>query len=517
MTRSQMEQWQTPDAPNSPPAENPATAAAITLVPQGSLEPAPRPRWQKRLALGAKVGAVGGLAGLIWWFLLRTPARPFVLDISPSASQYAVTAQQSPLVNWQISHPRQVDTLVLRTLAADGTLVGEAQRYDLTGSLPLDLLAYCTQTRARLTCENVPTDIRQPGQYQFELTLLPKAGLNQPPVEATSSLVTITDRPMPMALELAPSQVIYSEMGTQVSANTPTLAPPVTPNGIQLNWIVTHPEALQDLLLVVRKPDGGSLGGRRFSLRDPENPTRFALPEELEPFCQVGRELVCQGVPTGMAAVGQYRFELTPIPVGGFSPEDTPVGKVSETVEIQPRPVRIAAFMVNGREAEPKYLVPVEPGQSIPGFRLDWQVEGGSTTKVEILPSPGSVGLAGTLNLPLPPTGTTTITLRVTDGQNPPILRAVTFETFNPNPNPPIILQQPAPPAPQGSTGSANPNPAPPAASGAQTPAPPPPRPEPQRELPGRSLQEAQSEGTPPTTLPDDLRHRTPEDLNLRF
>lgn len=521
MTGSQTEKWQASDIPNPPPADNPATAAAITLVPQGTLGPAPRPRWQNRLIIAAGAGALGGLAGLIWWFFLRTPPRPYVLDITPSASQYAVMEQQSPLLNWQISHPRQAEALILRTLTADGALVGEAQSYDLSGSLPLDLLAYCTQTRRRLTCENVPTDIRQPGQYRFELTLLPKARLNQPPVEATSSLVTISDRPMPTVLELAPSQVIYSEMGTQVSANTPTLAPPVTPNGVQLSWIVTHPENLQDLLLVVRQPDGSSLGGRRFSLRDPENPSRFALPEELEPFCRLGQELVCQGVPTGMGEVGQYRFELTPVPVGGFGPDDTPVAKVSEVVNIQPRPVRIAAFTVNGREAEPKYLVPVEPGQSIPGFRLDWRVEGGSTTKVEILPSPGTVGLGGTLNLPLPPSGTTTITLRVTDGENPPILRAVTFETFNPNPNPPIVVQQQAPQAPSSNAQS---RPAtPPTNSGSSSPpassppASPPPRPAPQRDLPGRSLQDAQSQGDNPSALPDDIRHRAPEDLNLRF
>ena len=72
-----------------------------------------------------------------------------------------------------------------------------------------------------------------------------------------------------------------------------------------------------------------------------------------------------------------------------------PDAKVSEVVEIQPRPVRITSFTVNGRNAEPKYLIPVDQGQSLPGFRIGWQVEGGSTARVELLPAPGFGRVAG--------------------------------------------------------------------------------------------------------------------------
>lgn len=458
---------------------------------------------------GAGIVALGGLGYGLWAWLWRPPLRPYVLDLSPSASQYAITEQQNPLLNWQISYPHQVERLVVRTLTAEGALVGEPQSYDLSGPLPVELLAYCSQTRQRLTCQNVPTQVRQPGQYRFEMTLLPRVGLNLPPVQAASSLVTITDRPMPVALELVPQQVIYSEAGTTVAANRPTLAPPVTGQGIRLSWIVNHPEMVQDLLLVVRQPGGTTLGGRRFSLRDPNNPTQISLPEELQPFCQLGPQLVCQGVPTGMTQVGQYQFELTPIPLGLKDTEEPPT-KVSEVVEIQPRPAAIAAFRINGQEAQPKYLVPVTPGPSIPGFQIDWLVEGGATTQVELLPSPGTVGKAGSLRLPLPPSGTTTITLRVSDGKNPPIVRAVTFETFNPNPNPPIVInpegQRTAPPR-QASPGGQTP----PAATPSSRLTSPSPRP-----------QDAPASPTlppsrPPDALPEDLRHRVPEDLNLGF
>ncbi|QQE63925.1 hypothetical protein GFS31_05960 [Leptolyngbya sp. BL0902] len=532
MTGSQFEPWQPPEGddgaslaggPGSMAGANAEAASqaamALTLTPPPS--GVPRRSWRQRLGLGAAVLAMGGIGYGLWAWWLRPPLRPYVLDFAPSASQYAVAAQQAPLLNWQISHPRQVETLVVRTLTAEGALVGEPKTYDLAGtgssSLPVDLLAYCSQTRQRLSCENVPTQLREPGQYRFEVTLLPKASLNLPPIQATSSLVTITQRPMPVAIELVPQQVIYSEAGTPVSANQPTLAPPVTGNGIELSWIVTHPQALQDLLLVVRKPGGTTVGGRRFSLRNPENPTLLTLPEELQPFCQIGEYLVCQGVPTGMGQVGQYQFELTPIPVG-LADTETPPVKVSEVVEVQPRPLAITAFRINGQEADPKYLVPVEPGQPIPGFQLDWQVEGGSTAQVELLPSPGTVGRSGSLRLPLPPSGSTTLTLRVSDGHHPPVVRAVTFETFNPNPNPPIILNpealrpnSPSPPA-------AQPSPQPSAQAPRSPAAPsPPPDPRPRPNPPSPPALRLPEPTAPPATLPEDLRNRPLEDLNLQF
>jgi hypothetical protein len=442
MTGPQLEQRQDSNQQPDLSAQNPATSAAITLAPK-PLAPTSeaRPAWQKWGAIAAGLLALGGLGWLAWWFLLRMPPKPFVLDFSPANSRYDVTEQQPPTLNWRISNPNQVDTLTVRTLDREGALVGEPQTFDLGSSLPVNLLPYCTETNRDLTCQGVPTSVRQPGQYTFELALLPRPSLNLPPVSATSSVVTIADMPAPAVVELAPQQVIYSEAGTQVSANTPNVAPPVTQAGILVSWMVSNPQTLQDLLLIVKQADGAAIGGRRFTFRDPEAPDNVAVPQELQPFCRLEDTLVCQGVPTGMAQVGKYQFELTAVPVGLEEEGVIPESKLSETVEIQPRPVRIAAFTVNGQDAQPKYLIPVDQGQPIPGFRIGWQVEGGSTAKVELLPSPGSVGLQGNLPLPLSPEpGTTTMTLRVTDGQNPPILRAVTFETFDPTPNPPVIV-----------------------------------------------------------------------------
>ncbi|MGB3137609.1 MAG: hypothetical protein WBB18_12460, partial [Nodosilinea sp.] len=210
-----------------------------------------------------------------------------------------------------------------------------------------------------------------------------------------------------------------------------------------------------------------------------------------------------RGVPTGMIDVGQYQFELTPVPVN-LGDRELPAAKQSEVVSIEPRPVRIASFTINGRDAQPKYLVPVEPGQQIPGFQVAWRVEGGSTANVELLPAPGSVGLQGALSMPLTPAGTTTVTLRVTDGQNPPLVRAVTFETFNPRPNQPVIINQ------GGGVPSGSDRDAPVAPS----PSPQPVAPTQPRDPLGETMRD---QNTSPDGSLSDLQTRPPEDLDLKF
>lgn len=462
-----------------------ATAGAITVVPPAPTRASRRPRrWPWVIAAGGLVGALAGVGGWLW---LRRPPSPYILNVTPTTSRLSVAQQDPATVDWQIAHPNQIQTLELRTYTDEGLLVGEPAVYDFAEGVPVALLPYCATVGTRLTCTGVPTGIRQPGQYRSELTLLAQERLDIPPKTATSSLIRIDSLPRPTVVELAPTQVIYSEAGTQVTG--PRVPPAVTEAGVRLSWIINNPQTLQDVLLVAKQEDGTVLGGRRYSLRSPDNP-ELALPEALQPFCQLqpGR-LVCQGVPTGMVGVGKYRFELTAVSI---APQDDtePAAQTTEVVQIQPRPTAIVAFTVNGQPADPRYLIPVDQGDQLPGVILRWAVQGGSTTRVELLPSPGSVGLEGTLPLPLSPTGTTTVTLRVSDGTNPPLVRAVTFETFDPTPNPqPVLVPTPVPQSEPSQPSSSQPS------SPSQPSQPTPPAPLPADQLQQR-IQDAQPDET---------------------
>jgi hypothetical protein len=70
--------------------------------------------------------------------------------------------------------------------------------------------------------------------------------------------------------------------------------------------------------------------------------------------------------------------------------------------------------------------------------QLSWDVRGGTTTQVELLPSPGQVEEKGAINLPLNQQyGQQIITLQVKDLKGKPTARSITFEIFNPNPTDP--------------------------------------------------------------------------------
>lgn len=391
------------------------------------------------LLLGLLAGL--GILGVLWliWFFLRPPSQPHIVEFLPEKSVYLATQQEVPKVGWRVANLATVQTLKLTSYDREGRSVGTPISHDVSQGLPEDLQPFCTLAARLLECHAVPIEIRQPGEYQFELTLIPKNLIDQNAQTQTSSLVTIQGLPLPTVAELVPTQVIYSEMGSTPSKTNPNFIPPVTQAGVTLNWALTNPAGLQDVLLVVRKEDGTVLGGRRYVFRDPAKPEALIVPKELKPFCQVKAGLICENVPTGIREVGRYRFEVTAVPLGQLATPSAP--KQTELVQIQPRPVQIAAFRINGREAQPRYLIPVDQGQPLPGLVLSWDVIGGATTRAMLLPSPGTVPLRGSTTFPLNPNGETTLTLQVGNGIDPPLVRSVTITTFDPTVDNPAAEQ----------------------------------------------------------------------------
>jgi hypothetical protein len=148
--------------------------------------------------------------------------------------------------------------------------------------------------------------------------------------------------------------------------------------------------------------------------------------------------LVCVNVATQLNKVGQYQFELQAISRQNLDQPAKPIQ--TDLIQIQPLPSYIASFQLNGQEAAPFYRVPLSLGQPAPTIRLTWNVRGGKTTKVQLLPSPGEVAAQSTIDLPLTQQyGRQMITLQAADTSGKPVTRMITFEIFNPSPNDPNI------------------------------------------------------------------------------
>jgi len=392
-----------------------------------------RPWWQLLLVVLAGLGTLAVLVWLIWWLFFRPPVSPKILDFYVEDSRYSADNGDIAQVGWQIQYPNRIASLKLVGKSPDGRLISGPLVFDFNPSLPPALQPFCTSDRVLLTCKSVRTDARKPGEYVFELTLIPKRGRQQTIESRQTNRVAIDPVPLPKVLEFKPTQAAYLEVADQsVPANPSPKAPAAAVNAsdIRLNWAVTRPQDLTGLQLVGRTPDG--------AIARPPQLFDFSqgIPKELQGFCAVGNVLVCRNVATGVRRAGDYIFELTPIGKNESAKPTEPTK--SDRIQIVPRPAQILSFRVNNQEARPKYLIPITPGKPPLVLVFSWEVEGGASTKVELLPSPGSVPLRGAMGLPITQQPeTSTITLQVSNGVGQPVNRSVTIETFNPNPSDP--------------------------------------------------------------------------------
>lgn len=436
----------------------------------------PRPWWQLLLVILAGLGLLGTLAFLLWWFFLRPPVPPAILEFAAEDTQYTELNGDMARVRWQIAQPGQIQSLKLTGVSSEGTVLSGPLVYEfVNGQLPPALEPFCTQQNHLLTCNQVRTDAFLPGKYIFDLTLTPK-GQRATPLSVQSAPVEILAKPAPTVTTIAPRSLFYREAASGKPTPAEQAIPVADKAGVRLDWAVTMPQDIAALHLVGRNQDGNMVGDRWY-----EFPAVGQLPEALRPFCTIGQTLICRNVPTGLSAVGNYRFELTALSLadaakGKTAPAATAKPITTEVIQILPQTPQILSFQINGREAPAKVLLPVRPGQSLPLVQVSWRVQGGKTTRVALSPAPGNVPLSGRVNFPLSPNGNTTLSLQVTAATGEPLTRSITLEVFNPNPPDPTAAITAAikaaadRPVPKPSP-SPSPTPSPAVAPGASPPA----------------------------------------------
>ena len=129
------------------------------------------------------------------------------------------------LLDWAIAAPRHIQELRLVGRDAEGLPVTDVITYNFQDGIPLELSDYCgftTPNRPRsgilpdatpptpplpeLMCNAVPTNLRTPGTYTFELTIIPSQPLPDPPTP------TVTD---PIKIIAAPIEIVSFTINNQ--------------------------------------------------------------------------------------------------------------------------------------------------------------------------------------------------------------------------------------------------------------------------------------------------------------
>lgn len=383
-----------------------------------------RPWWQLLPLVLLGILSLLAIAYLLWWWLFRLPPLPQVVQFFSEDTAYTAANEDVVRLGWQISEPQRLQSLQITGLSPEGTPLTRPEVYDWSEGIPAVLQPFCTQTAVQLDCRNVRTSARQPGTYQFELVVQPKAGRGATAITGMTKPVTIAPLPQPTILAFTSTQPIYQE---PVGVTAPATSQPTKANDaeIQLNWAIANPTQLRSLQLVGRTTDGVVV--------TPPQQYDFSqgLPSQLQEYCDLKVQLICQNIRTQVKQPGDYIFELTVTPKTAAS--TPPIPQKTDVIKLLPKPARILEFTLNGKPAQPKYVIPITRDQPLPNLLLSWRVDASVGSKVELLPAPGSVPLKAAIPLILSPQpSSVTVILQVTSPTGEQITRSVTFETVDP-------------------------------------------------------------------------------------
>jgi hypothetical protein len=410
----------------------------------------PRPFWQVLPLVLTGMAGILLLAWLIWSNFLRPPVAPSILKFAPEETEYAAENGDFVRLQFQIRYPDRLKAMEILGQDGEDKVTSRLRTYDFSKGIPPALRPFCVELQQVLSCRNIRTDARRPGKYIFTLNLSPK---DRRVIAATAKTVPVTIAPIPTPaiVEFTSTQSIYHQAPPKNQSppkSQPTPKASAKPaaaiqDEVRLNWVIDHPKRIKEVQIIGHDAEGAETS--------PLKTYNFAkgVPPELKNQCVLKEQLVCKNVATGDRKVGDHVFTLTLIPKG--EPPEEPITLKTAVIKIEPRPPQIFTFRVNGQEALPKYVIPVDQGLPLPSLIFSWQAENNEGTKVELLPAPGVVPATGSIPFPLTPEpGTVVVTLQITNPAGQQVMRSVTVETFDPTPD------QPAAGAEKGAAGGAN-------------------------------------------------------------
>lgn len=164
------------------------------------------------------------------------------------------------LLNWEISHPNNVETFEIIALAPDGSIISKPKTFELNPNgkrlLPPELKENCEwqqkdKPEEKLTCKKfIVKDAEQAGDYTFKMTVMPKRGKEENAIIKQTPLIKVKPIETPQILTFSPANPTYNELGTP---NNVAVAVAASRSGfppIRLNWQITNPSKIKELQII---------------------------------------------------------------------------------------------------------------------------------------------------------------------------------------------------------------------------------------------------------------------------
>lgn len=172
-------------------------------------------------------------------------------------------------LNWTIANASRIQALKLESLSPDGSVQGEATSYFIrNGILPTTLEDFCNfDEKSTLTCQNVPTNARKPGDYIFKLTVV---------VRQEQEIKEVTKNTEPVKIQARALRIASFKVNGQEARQKPKHVYVLSERGetvdIALSWTVQGGEDVVVELL----PSPGLVpisGSMNYSISPPSSET----------------------------------------------------------------------------------------------------------------------------------------------------------------------------------------------------------------------------------------------------
>ena len=340
---------------------------------------------------------------------------PKIIDkILPNKLTYEY--KEPIFLSWKLSNPSQIQEVRIIEQGSDAAVTKNT--IPLSQCKPQQLTP--GNNPATITCENIRITPAKAGSYTYKVEVISKENPSQPSDFKETDTIVVKPLPVPKIGQISSTKPFYEAAKNEE---------------IMLSWEISDAKQIKELRLISLAPDGSVNSQlKRYPI------INNTLPAQLNKFCTLTNNLICQNVPTGAKQAGDYNFKLTVIPKQGEAEPE--IAKNTPNIKIKPippkpaTPVKIVYFKINGQDAseKPKHVYEINKDRKPVDIILSWKVEPGEDIKVELLPFGDVQKPQGskTYTLSKPPSSVT-ITLRVTNKAGEQTTQSVTLETVEPS------------------------------------------------------------------------------------
>lgn len=394
---------------------------------QGTLLWKPYPHAHSLKLLWLLILGLGTSSALIGYLLLRKPTTPAIATLNSSQTAAPQTGQQDIQLSWTIENSQKLSKVVLLRESNGQSTV--AQTLWFNNGIPSQLQRkqasqntnFCQTQSDVLECSGITTDTKTAGNYTFKLQAFAKGGAEQPADSKTTQSLAFRPKAVPQITQFyAPTH-----KGDASASTKGPLAAAAQSDTIKLNWDIENPDQLTELQVMTVDANNAEDGIlQRFNFQDGK------LPDTLKKFCKFTPKLACQNVPTAANRPGGYYFKL----IATYQQDQQPftVSKTIGPMQQQSEKLRIANFLINGKQAPAQYVL--KPGEK--DLKLSWEVEGGQKPTVAILPKPGVIPSTGSMQVQLDPKQSSLFVLQAIDTDGKQVTQEVVIAGNSANQQP---------------------------------------------------------------------------------